>query len=156
VDHRGIAEDHLDRVSRLTDGDRMPVLVSPELGEREPVRHLHRVLVLRGYGPDAEDGEHQPHGDTCSGDAHRGGAPKLTPVLIDVFGVPSRAHREPSIELRGQAGPLGAPDMSAELGKLLIGVGGTISAGGPVVWHALKAEARRVSLLPDLTIFASA
>src|SRR6266446_5922978 len=42
----------------VTDGDRLPALVSSELGEREPAGHLHRVLalpcVLRGDGPAAQ------------------------------------------------------------------------------------------------------
>src|SRR5262249_61165309 len=44
--------------SVLTDGDNLPALVSPELGEREPTRHLHGVLVLRGDGPAAQHGHH--------------------------------------------------------------------------------------------------
>jgi hypothetical protein len=59
VDHRGIAEDHFNQVSSLTDGDSLPVFVSLELREREPIRHLQSVLVLRGHGHAAhQDGEH--------------------------------------------------------------------------------------------------
>ena len=62
IDHDGIGDDHLDPVFGLTDGDILPVFVSPELGEREPVRHSHGVLglatVLRGNRPAAQDGEH--------------------------------------------------------------------------------------------------
>jgi hypothetical protein len=47
VDHHGIAEDHLDQVFGLTDGDSLPVLESFEVSERDPIRHLHRVFVLR-------------------------------------------------------------------------------------------------------------
>src|SRR5262245_54115029 len=36
----------------------MPIFVSPELREREAIRHLHSVLVLRGNGPAAQEGEH--------------------------------------------------------------------------------------------------
>jgi len=53
VDHHGIAEDHRDHPLAPTDGDRLPCFVSPELGKREPARHLHRVLVLRGNGETA-------------------------------------------------------------------------------------------------------
>src|SRR4249920_2563703 len=38
-DHHGIPEDHLDQVSCLTDSDSLPTFVSPELGEREPIRY---------------------------------------------------------------------------------------------------------------------
>jgi hypothetical protein len=51
-------DDHLDQVAGLADGNDLPVFLSPELGEREPVRHLHSVLVLRGNSPAAEDGEY--------------------------------------------------------------------------------------------------
>src|SRR5438094_1109060 len=49
-DHHGISEDHSHQGSVLTDGDNLPGLVSPELGEREPTRHLQGVLVLGGLG----------------------------------------------------------------------------------------------------------
>jgi uncharacterized membrane protein len=43
----------------------VPTLVPPELGEREPSRHLHGVLVIRGVlrgdGPASQDGEHDRH-----------------------------------------------------------------------------------------------
>src|SRR5262249_26177537 len=54
VGDRRIAEDYLDQVSGLTDGDSLPDFVAPELREGEPVRHLHSVLVLRGNGPAAQ------------------------------------------------------------------------------------------------------
>src|SRR6266550_5469327 len=54
VDHHGIGEDRSQQASVLTDGDNLPVLVSPELGEREPTRHLHGVLVLGGQGAAAQ------------------------------------------------------------------------------------------------------
>src|SRR5437870_4799420 len=60
-DHHGIGEDRSQQASVLTDGDNLPVLVSPELGEREPTRHLHGVLVLGGQGAAAQrtdDGRH--------------------------------------------------------------------------------------------------
>src|SRR5258708_26723802 len=48
VDHYRIPYDHSDLASVLTDRDHWPVLVSPKLREREPVRYLHSVFVLRG------------------------------------------------------------------------------------------------------------
>ena len=51
-------DDHLDQVAGLADGNDLPVFLSPELGEREPVRHLRSVLVLRGNSLAAEDGEY--------------------------------------------------------------------------------------------------
>src|SRR6185503_2920717 len=45
-----IAEDRYEQVSGLTDGNDLPLFVSPELGEGEPIRHLHGVFVLRGQG----------------------------------------------------------------------------------------------------------
>src|SRR2546430_9185757 len=53
-DHRGIREDHGHHGSVLTDGDNLPGLVSPELGEREPTRHLQGVLILGGHGAAAQ------------------------------------------------------------------------------------------------------
>src|SRR5213594_3402490 len=50
LDHLGIGEDRSKQGSVLTDGDNLPGLVSPELGEREPTRHLQGVLVLGGLG----------------------------------------------------------------------------------------------------------
>src|SRR6266404_330016 len=58
VDHHGIPEDHGDQASVLTGGDYRPAFVSPELRECEPSRYFHGVLVLRGKGPAAQDGEH--------------------------------------------------------------------------------------------------
>src|SRR5437773_545569 len=61
VDHHGIGEDRSQQASVLTNGENLPVLVSPELGEREPTRHLHGVLVLGGQGAAAQrtdDGRH--------------------------------------------------------------------------------------------------
>jgi hypothetical protein len=48
VDHHGIRKDKSDHVLGvgLTWADGLPVFVSPELGEREPIRHFHRILVL--------------------------------------------------------------------------------------------------------------
>ena len=57
VDHYGIPQDHSEVASVLTDRDYRPVLVSPELREREPARDLHSVFVLRGNSPAAEDSE---------------------------------------------------------------------------------------------------
>src|SRR3981189_1093661 len=48
VDHYRIPYDHSDLASVLTDRDHWPVLVSPKLREREAIRHLHSVFVLRG------------------------------------------------------------------------------------------------------------
>src|ERR1700733_12579241 len=44
LDHDGIGEDYSERVFGLADGNELPVLVSPELREREPARYFHRVL----------------------------------------------------------------------------------------------------------------
>src|SRR5437667_5467128 len=44
VDHHGIGEDRSKQASVLTNGDNLPVFVSPELREREPTRHLDGVL----------------------------------------------------------------------------------------------------------------
>jgi hypothetical protein len=66
IDHHGIGEDRSHQLVGLADGDNLPVFISPELGEREPARYLHAVLVLRGYGLAAQDGQprcndhHQP------------------------------------------------------------------------------------------------
>src|SRR5215475_5636696 len=46
--HGRIPYDHGDHALVLADRDHWPVLVSPELGERESIRYLHGVLVLRG------------------------------------------------------------------------------------------------------------
>src|SRR5213596_1225898 len=54
VHHHGIGEDRSKQASVLTNGDNLPVFVSPELGEREPTRHLHGVLVLGGQGAAAQ------------------------------------------------------------------------------------------------------
>src|SRR6266576_2601683 len=48
VDHYRIPHDHSDLASVLTDRDHWPVLVSPKLREREAIRYLHSVFVLRG------------------------------------------------------------------------------------------------------------
>ncbi len=60
-DHRGIAEDHFDQLlgadRGLTDGDRLPALEPLELGERETIRHLHRILVLRRQGDAPQGGK---------------------------------------------------------------------------------------------------
>ena len=59
-DHRGIAEDRRDSLVVLTGGNDLPAFVSPELGEREPTRHFHAVLVLLlGKCHAAHDGERQ-------------------------------------------------------------------------------------------------
>src|SRR4051795_1575050 len=62
VDLHGIGDDQLDLFVGLTDGDRLPVLVSPEVREREPARHLHGVLVLRREGYAARDSEQRRNG----------------------------------------------------------------------------------------------
>src|SRR5437763_1391580 len=69
--HHGIGNDHLDQVSSLTDGNRRPVFVSPEFGERETVWYLDRVLVLRRYGPVANDGEHDCKDTARSGEGRQ-------------------------------------------------------------------------------------
>src|SRR5207237_10872157 len=48
LDHHGISEDRSKQGSVLTDGDNLPGLVSPELGQRETTRHLQRLLILGG------------------------------------------------------------------------------------------------------------
>src|SRR5262249_36941299 len=58
IDHYGVPQDRSHNALVLTDRDYGPAFVSPELGECEPIRHLHSVLVLRGDGPAAHDGEH--------------------------------------------------------------------------------------------------
>ena len=58
LDHLGISEDHREQVSGMTDGDNLPILVSPELREREAARHLQSVLVLRGNGRAAQNDEY--------------------------------------------------------------------------------------------------
>ena len=65
--HRGIGDDHLDTGFGLTDGDVFPVFVSREVREREPVRHLHSVLVLRGNGFASQEGEHYRNGRSGGG-----------------------------------------------------------------------------------------
>src|SRR5207247_320567 len=64
-DHHGIGEDRCKQGSVLTDGDNLPGLVSPELGEGEPTRHLHGVLVLGGQGAAAH------RTDKCRHDSNR-------------------------------------------------------------------------------------
>src|SRR5262245_54260564 len=46
----------------MTDRDDLPGFVSSELGEREPVRHAHGVLVLRDDRARANDSEHGGYG----------------------------------------------------------------------------------------------
>src|SRR5262245_7953178 len=58
LDHLGIPEDHREQVSGVTDRDNLPIFVTLELGEREPTRHLHSVLVLRGNGRATQDDEY--------------------------------------------------------------------------------------------------
>src|SRR5580693_7074914 len=62
VDHRGIRDDHLEYFGRSGGGDVSPVLVSPEVGERNSARRYQRVLALvlalREKGRGTEDGEH--------------------------------------------------------------------------------------------------
>jgi hypothetical protein len=48
VDHRGIAKNHRERLAAIAEGNGLPALVSPELGEREPIRHFEGVLILGG------------------------------------------------------------------------------------------------------------
>src|SRR5271155_4518363 len=50
VDHHGIPEDCSELISVMTDGDHRPAFVSPELREREAIRYVEGVLVLRGNG----------------------------------------------------------------------------------------------------------
>src|ERR1700722_19946125 len=51
VDHRGIGDHHLQQIFSLTDGDDLPVLVPPKVGECEAIWYAQCVLVLRGEGP---------------------------------------------------------------------------------------------------------
>src|SRR6185503_15004581 len=50
-------------VSALTQGDELPALLSPELREREPARHLDGVLVLRlgRHGADGQGTDERRH-----------------------------------------------------------------------------------------------
>src|ERR1700733_10844476 len=48
VDHHRIPEDRGDRTTVIADRDHRPAFVSSELSEREAIRYLERVLVLRG------------------------------------------------------------------------------------------------------------
>jgi hypothetical protein len=50
VDHHRIPEDRSQLTSVMADGDHGPAFVSPELREREAVRHFEVVLVLRRHG----------------------------------------------------------------------------------------------------------
>src|SRR5262249_25684471 len=65
----------------LTYRNSLPVLVSSELGEREPVRHLHGVFVLCGKGDADQAGEddrtyrHSPY--TNRRNARHGSPPRL-------------------------------------------------------------------------------
>src|SRR6266851_4932579 len=56
-DHGGVGHHHLHQLVGLADGDHRPILVSLELGHGEAARYLHGVLVRRGEGPAAQDGE---------------------------------------------------------------------------------------------------
>jgi hypothetical protein len=57
-DHHRIGDDHLDQVAGLLTATTCQSSYPLNYGEREPVRHLHRVLVLRGNSPAAEDGDY--------------------------------------------------------------------------------------------------
>src|SRR5580658_1510710 len=46
VDHRGIRDDHLEYFGGSGGGDVSPVLVSPEVGERDSAWRYQRVLVV--------------------------------------------------------------------------------------------------------------
>src|SRR5271170_6674837 len=52
VNHYGIRNDESEHVCGVgqTRADRLPVFVSPELRESEPVRNFHRVFVLCSQG----------------------------------------------------------------------------------------------------------
>lgn len=58
-DHLGIPEDHREQVSGVTDRDNLPIFVTLELGERQPTRYLHSVLVLRRNGPATQQDDEQ-------------------------------------------------------------------------------------------------
>src|SRR6516165_1561891 len=57
IDHYGVPHDRSNLAFVLTDRDYWPAFVSPELGQCEPAGHLQGVLVLRGNGRAAQDGE---------------------------------------------------------------------------------------------------
>src|SRR5262249_26834541 len=61
VNHHRIAEDHRAHPLVPTEADGLPSFVAPELGERQPARHSHAVLVLRGNSKAAQDGEPYGH-----------------------------------------------------------------------------------------------
>ena len=61
----GFPHDHSNKAFVLTDRDHRPVLVSPEFREREPIRHLQSVLVLRGNrGTSRQDGDRHRNAQT--------------------------------------------------------------------------------------------
>src|SRR5262245_14157120 len=86
VYHHVIRRDHLQAALSLTDGDILPGLVSPEIGELEPIWYSQRILVLLGNGLAARDGDHYRNGGACSGDAHHGRAQKPATILVGTFG----------------------------------------------------------------------
>src|SRR5215472_11628152 len=65
LDHCWIPHDHSDLASVLTNRNYWPAFVSPELGEREPIRHLDGVLVRSGNrDTNGQDGDRSPNTDT--------------------------------------------------------------------------------------------
>jgi hypothetical protein len=56
-DHGRIGDDHFEHFVGPGGRDHRPVLVAPEVGERDSARRCQRVLVLR-VNDRAQDGEH--------------------------------------------------------------------------------------------------
>jgi hypothetical protein len=79
-----ISDDDLEYFVGPRGRDHRPVLVSPEVGERDSARRFQQVLVLRVNGRGDEDGEHC-HGsrnDGKAGDAFSGRCVSLSSVLV--------------------------------------------------------------------------
>src|SRR5580658_2805515 len=74
VDHRGIRDDHLEYFGGSGGGDVSPVLVSPEVGERNSARRYQRVLVLVLVLALREKGRGAENGEPCQGCRNEGKA----------------------------------------------------------------------------------
>src|SRR5262249_23997921 len=77
--HRGIGGDHLNAMFDLTNGDILPVFVSAEVREGEPVGDLQGILVLCRKGHAAQDTGQYHNDHNHRGWASRHGSlPRLT------------------------------------------------------------------------------
>src|SRR5580692_11450627 len=74
VDHCGIRDDHLEYFGGSGGGDVSPVLVSPEVGERNSARRYQRVLVLVLVSALREKGRGAENGEPCQGCRNEGKA----------------------------------------------------------------------------------